>query len=376
MLSNLKFFGAIFLFALGLIYQACSSSEKSDSSPAKEFYLFYTNDISGELDLCGCPKRPMGGIARRAKYIQRYFELKKPVLQVDAGNSFFSQRYLVSKPDDFARRSAEILAKACAKLKVDAINLGISDLAGGIDFLKHLKKLAKEKGELNLISSNLYYKVNNQPVFPRFQLVNKAGIKIGIFGLVKKSTLLPGEVKAGEPLLTAREMTRILREKNQADLVIGLFNLGLEQSKKICREIAGIDIVVVSGSPRYLWEPVLVGNCLLLQAGAGGKYLGEMLIKPEVSKKKPSLKELKSLDAQLSRLDAQIKILKGPVLNDPEVKKKYLELKAERDKVSQELKELSLSFDYQNQLIPLDATLPVDVEIKSWIVQLLSEKKK
>ena len=372
MTTKLRFF---WLLAMIILFFQCSSSKNSAPLLPEEIYLFYTNDISGELDLCGCPKRPMGGIARRAKYIQRYFELKKPVLQVDAGNSFFSQRYLMSQPDDFARRSAEVLAKACAKLKLDAINIGVSDLAGGVDFLKHLKKLAKEKGELNLISSNLYYKASNQLVFPRFQLVNKAGIKIGIFGLIKKSNLLPLGLKAEEPVSIAREMTRILREQKQVELVVGLFNLGLEQSKKICQEIVGIDLVVVSGSPRYLWEPVLYGNCLLVQAGAGGKYLGEMKLELK-SLKKPDSEQVKKLNNQLARLDAELNLLQGPILNDPEAKKKYLELKTKRNSIYEELKNLALSFDYQNQLVSLDATLPVDLEIKSWIVQLLSEKKK
>src|SRR5215467_7223123 len=52
--------------------------------------LFYSMGIKGNLEVCGCPIHPLGGVARRTGYINA-FRKRSPdaaILQVDAGYIF------------------------------------------------------------------------------------------------------------------------------------------------------------------------------------------------------------------------------------------------------------------------------------------------
>ncbi len=349
--------------------------EQVQKTGAKELYVFYTGDILGEIDLCGCPKRPMGGVARRAKYIERFFKLKRGVLQLEAGNSFFRYHPRDYQPTDFEKQSALIIAKTCAKLGVDAVNIGAYDLSAGVDFLKELKERTKPWGKLNLISSNLFKKSDQKPVFPQVKIIKRAGLKIGIFGLMSKPMHLTSELFVAEPEQTAEQMVSLLK-KEKADLIVGLFNLGLKKSREICREIDGIDLVIVSGYPQYLWEPVIENGCLLVQAGPGGKYLGELKLTLFSERKKAGKDKIQAISNHLERVNVQIKLLEGRGLEDKEIRDKYLALVQEKKELRKSIIELSLKFNFENRLVPLDADLPVDVEVKSWVVELMRKRKK
>src|SRR5437667_11668468 len=52
--------------------------------------LFYSADIGGNLEVCGCPIRPLGGVARRLGYINalRQRSPEAATLMVDVGHVF------------------------------------------------------------------------------------------------------------------------------------------------------------------------------------------------------------------------------------------------------------------------------------------------
>jgi len=318
----------------------------------------------------------MGGIARRAKYIERFIDLKEPVVQVDAGDGFLRDRPPSSPLAEPEKAFALLLAKGAARLKVDAVNVGALDLAAGLPLLKELKQKAREDGELNLISSNLFDQTNSESIFDPEKIVERNGVKIGIFGLCRESDWGPKNLVVGDARASAKTMVEKLRKEKKVDLVVGLFNLGLEESKKICEEVPGIDIVVVSGASQYLWTPELQGRCILVQAGPGGKYLGqlELTYHPErgLEGKEPEAARLRD---QLFRLNAQMSLLEGGIQNQEEARAKYLDLRKQRDRTKSELEKISLPFDYKHHLVPMDATLPVDIEIKKWIVHTLNSLK-
>jgi len=312
----------------------------------------------------------MGGIARRAKYIERMLELKKPVLQVDAGDLFFGE-HLQGRPiTAFNKDSALVLARGSAKLKVDAVNVGAQDLYLGAQFLKELKENSKENGGLNLISSNLVDKSTGQPVFETDRVVELGGIKFGIFGVCRESPALPGELAVRDPKKAAEQMVKKLKEEKKADLVIGLFNLGQNHTRDILKQVPGIDIAVISGDPSYIWDPELVGKTVMLQSGIGGKYLGQMEINfyPGRKLKPADQEQVEKLNDQLDSLNSQLAGMEKGTRDQPEALAKYMELKKQRDHVKLELEKVLLDFDYKHRLMPLDDVMPVDVEVKGWII--------
>ena len=363
-----------------IVLAGCKPKSHEPAKPSdqgKNFYLFFTNDLNGEVDLCGCPMRKMGGIARRAKYIERIVEMKNPVLQVDAGDGFFREHMPNESFTTFEKDSALILARGDAKLKVDAVNVGALDLYLGAQFVKELKEKAGDKGKLNLISSNLVDKNTGQPVFETEKTVERAGVKFGIFGLCRQSPAVPAELAVRDPKTVSEEMVKKLKTEKKVDLVIGLFNLGQDETRKICKQVPGIDIAVISGAPSYIWNPELVDNTLMVQSGIGGKYLGqlEMNFSPVRRSKAADQIDVGKLKDRLDRLNAQMALFEGEIQNQPEGRARYLELKGERDSVKAQLEKISLPFDFKHTLVPMDELMPVDVEIKGWIVRAFRADK-
>ena len=366
------------IFLLGFSLMSCKKQAESEAKPEapKNLYIFFTDDLLGEIDLCGCPGRPMGGVARRAKYVQRLVELGEAVIQLDAGDSFFRFHPSGFPIPESEKEFARVIAKSSAKMKLDAFNVGVLDMSLGTDFLKELKKQAKPYGDLSLISSNLYDRAMLRPIFETEKVIERAGIRVGVFGLTRETAEIPANILVREPKATSEQMVKRLREEKGCDLVIGLFNLGLEESKKLVEQVPGINLVIVSGNPQYLWSPELVENTLLVQAGAGGKYLGQLkIILPLKAEKKASKEELADLRERLAQLEAQVALLQGEVLKEPAFAEKYNQLKKEKEKVKKELEQRALKFEYNYFLIPLDADLPVDQEIKVWVVEALTPAK-
>ena len=51
--------------------------------------LVATSNVFAEYYDCGCPKAPLGGLARKAFFFKNMMSEREPLL-VDAGNTFFS----------------------------------------------------------------------------------------------------------------------------------------------------------------------------------------------------------------------------------------------------------------------------------------------
>ena len=54
--------------------------------------LIVTTNVHGEIDPCGWPKKPLGGLARKATIIDELRENGKDPLILDAGNLFFKKK--------------------------------------------------------------------------------------------------------------------------------------------------------------------------------------------------------------------------------------------------------------------------------------------
>jgi len=320
----------------------------------------------------------MGGISRRAKYIGRLAQVQEPVLQVSAGADFFRQRIshgsAVPAPGatDYEKEAALVLAKAAARLKVDAQNIAAVDFRGGRDFLERLPDAVKQYNGLNLISSNLFDQATGQPLFETKRIATVAGVRFGVFGVSRAGSQIPAGVEARDPRAIAQEMIEELRTHDKADLVIGLLDLPAEDCRRLAAELPGMDIAVVSGDAQYFWKPEIVGGTLLAGAGSGGKYLGQIAVtyQPDRAGAGSGEHELRKLQDELEGLNKELGKAEHDLSTRPKTQARYAELKARREKVESELGKIALRFEYNYVLVPLDATMPEDGEVRSWVIGL------
>jgi 5'-nucleotidase len=92
-----------------------------------------------------------------------------------------------------------------------------------------------------------------------------------------------------DPIETAKEMVKVLRETEKVDVVICLSHCGMEQNKdgtftdgddvRLPKAVPGIDIVIGGHSHTELHEAVIVnGRTPVVQTGKYGRNLGELVI--------------------------------------------------------------------------------------------------
>lgn len=247
----------------------------------RQISLIYSSNLLGDYEPCGCPVHPMGGIARRATQIDRARAESDAVLVLDAGDLFLPaldrlQGKSPPAPTEIERR-ARLLASAYARMGITALLPGERDLALGLSLLR---RLAAEH-RLPLVASNLYGQ-DGARLFAADRIVEAAGIKVGLFGVVAAPAAEDADawrragIEARDPAAAARESIVDLRSRG-AELVIALLHLGrASEQRRLLEAVRGIDWAVLGHSGMRLEMPEKVGGAHMLEAMSDGKELGRL----------------------------------------------------------------------------------------------------
>ena len=177
-----------------------------------------------------------------------------------------------------------------SKLKYDVVTPGDLEMLLGLDAMKAL--FAKHP-EIQVVSANLQDK-SGKFIFPRYTIVNRGGVKIGVTAVTGKQwydyNLKREKQKRDDfTVLDSRDALReaVNELRPKADIVVALIHEGLTDVKtRILTEVPGIDVVVVGHNPTYMFNPDRVGNTLLLLAGSKGQYMPVLTLTLDATKKK------------------------------------------------------------------------------------------
>lgn len=251
----------------------------------KHITILHTNDVHSHIEPFGPEdsRNPnMGGVARRATLVEQIRKENPNTLLLDAGDIFQGTPF-------FNFYGGELEFKLMSKLKYDAATIGNHDFDNGIDGLYAQLPHA----DFDFISSNYDFAntILDGKVMPHRVLV-KDGVRIGIFGLgIKLEGLvnehLYKETKYLDPVEIATDMTRILKEEENCDLVICLSHLGYEYKNDKISDVAlakatnGIDLIIGGHTHTFLEKPTVELNkdgkkVLINQVGCFGLYLGRI----------------------------------------------------------------------------------------------------
>jgi len=257
------------------------------ASKVTKITVLHTNDVHSHIDPFGPEdgrNANKGGVARRANLIENLRNINPNTLLLDAGDIFQGTPY-------FNYYGGELEFKLMSMLKYDLATIGNHDFDNGIDGLYAQLPHAK----FNFVSAN--YDFSNTIMDTRvkpYKIFNKDGIKIGVFGLgIKLDGLvikrLYKETVYLDPLETAQEMSRILKEDEQCDLIICLSHLGYyygDESTKIsdlllAKQTKDIDLIIGGHTHTFLPKPTVVKNVdgknmLVNQVGCYGINLGKI----------------------------------------------------------------------------------------------------
>jgi len=258
--------------------------------PAADYTPFTLNDDATR-----------GGYARLAALIAKRKETRQgegPVLVLDAGD------YSMGTAFGAATREIGGELQLMSRMGYDATTFGNHEFDLGPDGLGKSIGVAAKAGRFPVVvASNAGFskddatladlqRLAKDGVIRRHLVIERGGIRFGIFGLLGKEALhytSGGAVAFADPIETAKEMATLLREKEKVDLVICLSHGGLEKGKdgrytdgedvRVANAVPGIDVVVGGHSHTFLREAIIVNDRTpVVQTGVNAQCVGELVI--------------------------------------------------------------------------------------------------
>jgi len=258
--------------------------------PAADYTPFTLNDDTTR-----------GGYARLAALIARRKEARKgqgPVLVLDAGD------YSMGTAFAAASRETGGELQLMSRMGYDATTFGNHETDLGPDGLGKAIGVAAKAGHVPaVLASNSNFskddatladlqRMAKEGVIRRHLVIERGGIRFGLFGVLGKEAQLytnGGAASFSDPIETAREMVKILRETEKVDVIIALSHGGVEKGKdgryidgedvRLPKAVPGIDVVIGGHSHTELREAILVNDRTpVVQTGKQSENLGELVI--------------------------------------------------------------------------------------------------
>jgi 5'-nucleotidase len=292
-----------------LYFTGCASASQGGR---KTFTILHTNDIHSNLIGLGPARdyttgtlnddKTRGGLARLATAIATRREARAaqgPVLILDAGD------YSMGTAFGAAIRDTGGELQLLSRMGCDATTFGNHDFDLGPDGLSQSIAVAAKAGRIPaLVASNTDFSKNDpglaglqrlakDGVIRRHLVVERGGIRFGIFGLMGKESVFytsgAGAITFPDAIETAKEMATLLRETEEVDVVICLSHGGLEVGKdgrftdgedvRLAQAVPGIDVVIGGHTHTTLQQAIIVnGRTPVVQTGKYGENLGELVI--------------------------------------------------------------------------------------------------
>ncbi len=245
--------------------------------------ILHTNDTHSQIDPLPPNDRNAGkgGAARRATLVRRIRQENPNTLLVDAGDVLQGTPYF-----NFYR--GEVEYKAMSAIGYDVGTLGNHEFDNGVEALAAALKFAN----FDLVSAN--YDVKGTVLEGRvkpYVVKTVGGIRVGLFGLGISPVALitPANFKGityNDPVVSAREVVKTLREKEHCALVVCMSHLGYYANGErgdsfVASQVDGIDFIASGHTHTFMEIPVFQkqpcgADTMIFQVGKSGIYVGRI----------------------------------------------------------------------------------------------------
>lgn len=229
--------------------------------------IVHTNDTHARVE----SGNGIIGFAKISTKVNELREANPNFLLIDAGDVFHGQTIATLV-------RGESIAKILNVMKYDVMVPGNHDFNYGQERLLELKDML----DFPMLAANIS-KEDDTQLLDGYMIKEIDGVKVGIFGLATPETAYKTHPKNVEgltfenPIEKAKEMVALL--KDQVDVIILVGHIGEDEgseftSKKIIAAVPGIDVFVDGHSHTLKPEGEMVGETLLVQAGAYDEAFG------------------------------------------------------------------------------------------------------
>ena len=245
--------------------------------------ILHTNDTHSQIDPLPPNDRNAGkgGVARRATLVKRIRKENPNTLLVDAGDVLQGTPYF-----NFYR--GEVEYKAMSAIGYDVGTLGNHEFDNGVEALAAALKFAN----FDLVAAN--YDVKGTVLEGRIKpyvVKTVGGLRVGLFGLGISPVALitPANFKGvtyNDPVVSARDVVKTLREKERCALVVCMSHLGYyvngdRGDSFVASQVDGIDFIAGGHTHTFMEKPVIQrqpcgADTLIFQVGKSGINVGRI----------------------------------------------------------------------------------------------------
>jgi hypothetical protein len=345
----------------GLGAGTCAAAGSAASD--RKLTIFYTAEIHGTPEPCGCTSDPLGDVARYAALV-RAATRSGAVLVVDAGGLSFPESSTAKEQQANAARAA-FLGDALRRIGPPfAAGLAETDIQG------RTQVMPPER-----IASNFTRAKNVVPS----RLETVGGVRVGILGVADPALASGLGATAEDPVGAAKREAAALRAKG-AEIVVALAPVEKPLARRLARE-AAVDLVVLGRQVgKGMERAERVGNAFLVASADEAQRVGRIDIVwrgkgPLVDGGGPEAAALRrvEIDQGIARIDKELEAWTASKEGD----QKFIdakravrdELRAERAKLDAPWKEPDGTY-FTNRLIPLRRSLPRDEKVAAQMRKL------
>jgi 2',3'-cyclic-nucleotide 2'-phosphodiesterase (5'-nucleotidase family) len=222
--------------------------------------VVYTNDLHARLDR----------LASIGEWIAAAREIGDPVLVVDAGDAWQDFRVPL-----YAFWGAEWVLAWMNEVGYDAMAPGNHDFYVGWPVVRALA----QKASFPILCANLAPADGTAPPFPGSTRLVVGGLDVLVIGLTALEFVPALEMpwlRPTDPVTALR--WQVETAPGSPDLIVCLAHVPVREAEVLARAVPEIDLFVTGHSHETTQDPVAVGTTLIVQSGAFGRYVGQLVL--------------------------------------------------------------------------------------------------
>ena len=147
-------------------------------------------------------------------------------------------------------------------MKYDAATLGNHEFDYGLEVLEKVVRAA----HFPIVSTNYDFSETTMAGLIRpYLILKKGGVRVGVMGInIQPRGLIAADHYKGmkylDPVTSANEMAKRLRQEHRCDLVVCLSHLGYTADRELAAKTRGIDLILGGHSHTHMTEPAVVND--------------------------------------------------------------------------------------------------------------------
>ncbi|WP_289706185.1 metallophosphatase [uncultured Bacteroides sp.] len=240
-----------------------SADSVSSGQSGKQLFILHTSDTHSRIEPISAEAADeyagMGGVVRRAGFVKQFRGKHPDMLLLDCGDISQGTPYY-----NFFKGELEV--KMMNLMGYDAMTIGNHEFDFGLENMAELFRMA----DFPVVCSN--YDVTGTVLEGLVQADKCVGIVYN------------------DPIKVAQEMTGLLREKENCEVVICMSHLGIRSAnpegasdENLVGKTRGIDVILGGHSHTFMEKPAVYlnadgKNVPVLHTGKSGIYIGEMVL--------------------------------------------------------------------------------------------------